>query len=190
MITRLFLSYIVDEAKKLSHAEQVAMMLEFRSSLQFLSKRKKEIKNDALLQKFASVLRVKVIPVFDQFPLSFFSLPLGEKQSVLKEKIPQNSSLDSSLAHILSFFTAEEIQKQFSRFLNMFADVPKKLFVKSVRDIDSSTRADIRSRYQDSFVVFKVEKNLLGGMQIYNQGKLSDATWKGKVDALSRSLSK
>ncbi len=189
MITRLFLSYIVDETRKLSPAQQEEMMMAFRVALKLLGTRKKEMKEVPLLQKFVSVLQSNVIPCFDQFPLSFFSLPLSQKQAILKEKISQDSCLNSSLIHIFSFFTAEDVQKQLSRFLNIFSSRSRKLFVKSVRDVDGVTRADIRSHYPEDFIVFKVQKTLLGGMQIYNQGKLFDATWKGKVDALNHMLS-
>ena len=189
MITRLFLSYIVDEAKKLPTPQQEELMGLVRAALPLLDKNKKGVRDNALLQSFASVIRVQVVPCFDQLPLSFFSLPLTQKQSILKNTISQDTCLHRSLFHILSFFTAEEIQKQLARFLIVFSEHPKKLFVKSASEIDSSLRADIRAHYPDNFIIFKIQRGLLGGIQIYHQGKLSDATWKGKLDAMSSMLS-
>ena len=95
MITRLFISYIIDETKKMPATQQMEMMSEFRVALKILGKKKKEVKDSVLLQNFASVIRAKVVPVFDEFPLSFFSLPFLEKQSLLKEKISQLIALNA-----------------------------------------------------------------------------------------------
>jgi len=87
--------------------------------------------------------------------------------------------------------TVEQISRQIRLYLSRYSDVSF-WKVQSPRDMDTHEAETIRKNIakisKNPFVEFSVSGDLLGGVRVFAEGKMYDASWLKQVKQVSRSV--
>ena len=61
--------------------------------------------------------------------------------------------------------------------------------MQSPREIDSELKSEIRENlnkdFESSFPVFQINKNLIGGLRVFVDGKSHDYSWFSRISSIS-----
>ena len=117
----------------------------------------------------------------------FYELPDAEQRDRLLKFFPQKSVFFSTLRSTLLIRSSQEITEDIVFFLREFLLSPR-LIVQSPLECDLKTKHDIRAylakSYPKSFVSFSVNKQLIGGIRFFVDGKVDDLSWFSRIQAL------
>lgn len=112
-----------------------------------------------------------------------------EYQTELANKlIKSDSNISASLRRLLVQYSYQEISSGIAN-LSRDAAGEKLLIIQSPRTIDIELKKEIRSHFEKHnphlFPIFQVNKNLIGGMRVFNGGELKDNSWFARVTQLT-----
>jgi hypothetical protein len=106
--------------------------------------------------------------------------------------IPQTSRFCKTLQRAVSRFSSQEMTEEIQSFLERFFNAPR-ILVQSPISCDVKTQREIRQYFSkthpESFPVFSINNQLIGGIRFFINGKVQDFTWFSKVQKI-RNLAK
>lgn len=200
MQEKLFLSFIYHITRELSPADAIklypsvkdvidddrAMLESFRDSFVFFQKEHfNSEKAQLILQAFAIYIETTLVDVIDQLAIEFFIQGEESKSKVLKNILDLNKVSEKVLYDFLIISSYEEVQNSLKKLVFKINPAKENIVIQTARQCDLSFKKDIRKEFKENgFVRFQVNKTLLGGMLVYQNGVLSDSSWLGKIKAL------
>jgi hypothetical protein len=107
-----------------------------------------------------------------------------DKREVVEKLIKGESSLAKSLREVLVRKTYQQIASEIFKLAQSVETTPY-LVVQSPREIDLKLKREIREklseRAKSSFPIFQINRKLVGGLRIFEDGKSLDHSWLSKV---------
>ncbi len=118
----------------------------------------------------------------------FFKAP-GERKKFLDKFLTGNSYFLREFEDLVLFSTYQDLNDTAQNLLNKLKEAPI-VIVESAASIDSDTKTQIRKYFiktkEFSFVEFRINKNIIGGVRVFVDGTLVDLSWMGKLRGLSK----
>jgi F0F1-type ATP synthase delta subunit len=180
MIEKLFLSYmhksISIEEKSL---EDIADALKYIQGTPSLNKKTPE-----LVINFAKELESKTAHYLDKLDSQFDLESQEKKESILNDLIKGDDLFSKTNKQVILNNSFAKIQTELAQIITQVTG-KERVVIQSARECSTQVKEEIRTKYQtNGFVVFQINKSLLGGMKIYHEQKLIDSSWYGKILAL------
>ena len=170
----------------------IGALEEIRDAFLFFKKQHFESSNLLnILKAFVKFIELEIIPAVDSLPISFFVSNEKERRSIL-DKVIQKESLSKGVIYdFILNASFEEVQNTIKNVIFKIYPERKNIMVQTARECNSELKNEIRTKFGDnSFVSFRVSKNLLGGMLTYKNGKIINSSWLGKIISLKGLRSK
>lgn len=211
MIEKLFISFVYDLLNRLGHdffskeektldaldfdgtdllilKSEKDFLIDFKKALSLLtlsSNSKKE--ESALLKCFTTYLSNNIIPVFDKISVKFFIANADEKTTLLEKIFTDQGKFIGLLKNFLGISTIEESHRVFSMIAKKAYLQTQNVIIQSAAECTPSLKNEIRKHFgQKTYVAFQVNSSLLGGMLVYNDGRIIDSSWLGKISSLRK----
>jgi hypothetical protein len=92
------------------------------------------------------------------------------------------SPLGITLKTIFKKNTADSFTRKASRFLEGYGK--SIVYIQTATELNAKTKAKVRSSLADTYVIFKIENNLLGGIRVVKKGTIYDATWNSVLTTI------
>ncbi len=126
------------------------------------------------------------------FPLDYFKLNYSDQIEAVNTVIKSNSALASTLKQILTDNSYQEILNGIQNLAERSFNSPL-VIIQSPCEIDLETKKEIRDKVSDEtkktcLPIFQVNKNLIGGLRIFIDGKVADFSWMGRINLIITSL--
>lgn len=95
--------------------------------------------------------------------------------------------LDKKLKDIenLNFLTTEEkelLQKVYSKAQEIIVEVP----IKITEEEKNKIKQELSQKFSTAFLIFRTNKELLGGIRVYINGELQDSSWKQELNRINQ----
>jgi hypothetical protein len=136
-----------------------------------------------LAKHFVTYLNAELLPAFDALPTDLDFLSTKDKTAVL-DGLAKTNSAGKWLAHLLESSTAHQVQSSLAVLVRRLAPELGSVIVKSPATPNVEFKKNVRKHFKTDFVVFTTDTSLLGGILIYRNGMLTDASWLGKIKSL------
>lgn len=122
-------------------------------------------------------------------PLDYFKLSYKEQLETANKVIKSNSELAVSLKEILTDNSYQEILNGIFSFLQKSFSSPL-VIIQSPCEIELETKKEIREKVSQEtqktcLPIFQVNKNLIGGLRIFVDGKVTDYSWMGAINLIT-----
>jgi len=136
----------------------------------------------------ADYIMSEVASLLDRIPLIFFAQRIEKKREYLLAK----TKLPDVFVEALSTMTYQTIfEALFTYLQRAVRDIPY-VVVQFARDPEASVKKEMREHfkkeYTEVFPMFQVNKTLYGGMRVFINGKVTDQTWRGKIEQFTSKL--
>lgn len=160
----------------------------FSDPLAFTARIREEmdgIKSDtAIREALARYLAREIAPVLSILPEEFFNQSLPERRATLSDKLPAAQSAVGRLSiETLSYGSYQDLTSKLARLARSFVFSPLVVvqsaapLAKDVRKIDEA----LSKNYPFSVITFLTVPSLGGGLRIFADGALVDASWLGRL---------
>jgi F0F1-type ATP synthase delta subunit len=173
-------------AEYLSKASESSFIDDLKEALKLL-KANPEVANKNLAQVLAQYMLNDFSKAFNHLNAAFYASSEKQQKEKLKQLFPADTSLFHSLRNILAVNSVQETAEEIVGFLKDLFNSPRVL-VQSPLECDEKTKSDIRTHFHaqfpQSFVVFHVNPQLIGGIRFFVDGKVNDLSWFSKVQAI------
>ncbi len=125
----------------------------------------------------------------DSLAIDFYMLSQKEQEAHAEKLLKSDSLLGETLKEIVVTLTAQELMSQISEFTRKVKETPY-ILVQSPREVDHDLKQAIREQLREeygelSFAVFQINRNLIGGMRIFADGKVVDNSWLSRINYIS-----
>lgn len=122
-------------------------------------------------------------------PVDYFKLKYSEQIETVNKVIKSNSELAISLKQILTDYSYQEILNGIFSLLQKSFSSPL-VIIQSPCEVDFETKKEIREKVSQEtqktcLPIFQVNKNLIGGLRIFVDGKVSDYSWMGAINLIT-----
>lgn len=155
----------------------------------FLKNSPVKLEKNMFLQAIASFLVNNFANDVYSLPLSYFKLTYKDQKEAAEQVIKSNSELANTLKEILTDYSYQEI-------LNGIQSLAEKTFqsplvvVQSPTEMELETKKEIRENLSQSLnqvclPIFQVNKNLIGGLRLFVNGKVSDLSWIARINLIT-----
>ena len=126
-----------------------------------------------------------VLNVFKSFLINDFVPILDERQALESSQ----SKLARVSNKILSKYSDQDINREIVNYL-FDQEKSQRILIQSAAFLSPAEkhhiRTNLKKKFPDKFVVFEINRDLLGGMRVYKQGKLLDASWLSQINELTK----
>ncbi|KKP39665.1 MAG: hypothetical protein UR28_C0005G0038 [Candidatus Peregrinibacteria bacterium GW2011_GWF2_33_10] len=126
--------------------------------------------------------------LIDDLDDDFFFTDLKKRHEYLAKIFPHQNFLAQNLSELIAFSTYQELNELCYQALAQICD-SRLIIVQSPIQIIGVLKKDIRKYFLDkyaySFVDFRVEKDIIGGVRIVSAGDVDDYSWADKIKKLS-----
>jgi hypothetical protein len=126
----------------------------------------------------------EILPLLDSLPADLDFLSVQDKRAKL-EALAKTDLASRWLAHLLDTSTVHQVQSSLAEMVGQLAPELGHVLVKSPMAFDAEFKKSLRKTFKSDFVIFTTDKNLLGGLLTYRNGRLMDDSWLGKIKALA-----
>ena len=192
MIEKVFLGFIYDLINKTYPikfklpSEEADIFGLIKESINFLAETNNlELESTEGLKVFVNFLEEKVVPEIDKIPATFFVDSVKNKRDFLQKNISHSGLMWNVLCNLLTTCSFEELQSELSNLVLRVYPNRFSLLIQSARECEPKLKLEIRSYNKDKFYVsFQIQKSLLGGMRVYANSVLQDASWLGRISLL------
>lgn len=146
-------------------------------------------KDNALLKAVAQFLVKNFAKKLDSIPLDYYRLSKSDQRKKVEEMVKSDGFIGQSLKDLLVDYSLQELNQGLADFIRQITN-SSYILVQSPREISKETKEDIRMQlYQkfgeSSFPVFQINKNLIGGLRVFVDGKVADHSWLGRINYLT-----
>lgn len=172
-------------ASFLSTVSEKQFVDDLTSALKFLKQQAQP--TSGLLKALAQYLLNDFPENFDQLDRQFFAKSEAERKTTLTKLFPEKSRLSTTIRDYLFVYSPQEIGEAIVFFLREVLQSPR-IIIQSPLECDTETKSSIRKnfreKYPQSFIVFSVNTQLIGGIRFFVDGKVDDLSWFSKVQQL------
>lgn len=138
----------------------------------------------ATLRFFAENFATKL----DALGSSFYLLPYEERKKKAEQLIESDSHVASALRDLVVTNSYQEITEALEQLSKVVADGAT-IVVQSPRDVEPELKKEIREKlnadYPLSFPIFQINRQLIGGLRVFINGKSHDLSWFSQVQKLT-----
>jgi F0F1-type ATP synthase delta subunit len=122
-------------------------------------------------------------------PLNYFKLSYKDQQETVNEVIKSNSELANALKEILTDYSYQEILNGIQTLAKNTLNSPL-VIIQSPTEIDLEIKKDIHQNLNANLQkiclpIFQVNKNLIGGMRLFVDGKVTDLSWIARINLIT-----
>lgn len=173
-------------AEYLAKATESDFVDDLKDALKLL-RENPDLQSKHLAHVFAQYFLVQFPQGFDQLDAGFYKSSEAAQKTKLQELFPGNTLFFRQLRNAVGVNSIQETAEEIVAFLKELYGSPR-IIVQSPLECDRATKADIRNHFQtsspNSFVVFHVNQQLIGGIRFFVDGKVNDLSWFSKVQAI------
>lgn len=125
----------------------------------------------------------------DRLDIDFYMLSQEKQEKHIAEILSSDSLLGETLKEIVITLTSQELMSQISDFTRKVQETPY-ILVQSPREIAHDLKQEIREQLREeygerAFPVFQINRNLIGGMRLFIDGKVIDNSWLSRINYIS-----
>ncbi|MBI5755267.1 F0F1 ATP synthase subunit delta [Candidatus Peregrinibacteria bacterium] len=140
------------------------------------------------IQNYKTFEKNKFLETFSRYLVTDFAALL-DKVTHANSTVPKTYGLfGTMLLETLEENSYQEITEEVSRFLEKTKKSPSTI-VQTARNISSTFREEIRKKLLGMnpmiFPIFQVNRNLIGGMRIFSNGKTLDESWFSRINTIT-----
>lgn len=144
--------------------------------------------NRGFSSALAGYIMNEVGTLFDRIPMDFYGMTVTQKKAFLEDK----AKLPPIFVHSLSSMTYQENFESLFQFLKVVDPETPYIVVQMARDTESETKKEMRdsfkAKYKSAFPLFQVSKHLYGGVKLFVDGKVTDESWRGKIERFASQI--
>lgn len=144
----------------------------------------KSIAKSDFFKALLKFLNTDLARKMDLLDSRYYLMEKPDREKVVNELIKGESLLADSLRNILVNYTYQQICENINSLSSIIADAPY-IVVQSPREvtpeIKKEVRAELYEKYPLSFPVFQINKKLIGGLRIFENGTTNDHSWLSRV---------
>lgn len=144
----------------------------------------KTIAKSHFFKAFLEFLNTDLARKIDLLDSNYALLQKPEREEVVENLIKGDSLLASSLKSILVNYTYQQICENINSLSQLISTSPY-VVVQSPREITPEMKREIRKqineKHPSSFPVFQINKKLIGGIRIFENGTTEDHSWLSRV---------
>ncbi len=148
-----------------------------------------EHKQNAFLDAIATFVSAEFGYRLDRLDSSFFFDPLDERRETLKNLFPGDSDLSYTMRDLFIQNTYQELTQKAYHLLSELKE-PYTIVMQTPVEMDADKRKAIRQAFNEKheyvFVEFQVNPPIIGGMRVFENGKVVDHSWLAKVQAITQ----
>lgn len=142
------------------------------------------LKKNAFFTAFLSFVVHELARKIDYLDGEFYLMPKDSRRKFVDKLINSDSGLAEALKDILTNNTYHQIGSETNSLAIKIKDAPY-LVVQSPRAMTADLKKEIREhlleKYPYSLPVFQINKKLIGGIRIFQDGKTIDHSWLARV---------
>lgn len=147
-----------------------------------------EYKKSKFFKAFVKFLTEKLAASLDKLPATFYKADHEEQIKIVEKLIASESTVAKALKNLIVTNSYQELASEINELCKNIAEAPYVL-VQSPREIDSELKVEIRENlnkdFESSFPVFQINKNLIGGLRVFVDGKSHDYSWFSRISSIS-----
>jgi F0F1-type ATP synthase delta subunit len=178
-LPKSFVEYLTDVSEK-----QFLKDVELASIFAKSGYRNVSLRKNGFFNAMAQFLTNELVAKLDFLDSEIALMKEKEKREVAAKLIKGESTLAKSLRDILSRKTYQQIASAIFKLAQNVDKTPY-LLVQSPREIDLELKREIRESLSEtaknSFPIFQINRKLVGGLRIFEDGKSLDHSWLSKV---------
>lgn len=144
---------------------------------------------NVLLVAVAHYFAIDFPAVFDNLDKVYYGSSWEEQKEKLDELLPEKGLFYDTLKSYLLVESPQDLTESIIVFLQDICNSPR-LLVQSSAECDSTTKTEIRGhfakKYPQSFVQFRVNSQLIGGIRFFVDGEVDDHSWFGRIQDIKR----
>ncbi len=154
-------------------------------SFEIDSEHKKNIFIDAILLFVSLEFGYRL----DKLDSSFFFEDLNKRKEILKHLFPGDSDFSYTMRDIFIQNTYQELTYKACQLLSSVKD-SYTIVVQTPIEISDEKRIMIRQFFNEKrdyvFVEFKINPQIIGGMRVFENGRVIDHSWLAKIQAMTQ----
>ena len=142
------------------------------------------LRGNAFFKAFSHFLSHELAMKIDYLDGSFYLLPTAKRNEVVDKMIAADSPLAQALKDILVNFTYQQLTDSINKLISTTVDVPYLLVQSPIEmemEMKRETRKKLAEKNQYALAVFQINKKLIGGIRIFEDGKVQDHSWLSRV---------
>ncbi len=177
-IPRTFKKYLVTATEK-TFINDLGLIVRFSND-----SKNSEIKGNEFFKHLVEFLNSELALKIDHINGDFYLLNKKERIEIVEKLIKGESTLAQTLKTILVNFTYQQLTQEVFTLGSIVMDAPY-ILVQSPREIDTELKREIRNqlteKYPASLPAFQINRKLIGGLRIFENGKSIDHSWISRV---------
>lgn len=147
-------------------------------------------KNNKLMEAVASFLTQDLSGKLYHLDSDYAKVSRKKQTEIVKALIKSDTTLGSALKDIFLNNSHQEIYEAISNFSQSVSDSPY-VIVQTPAEIDAKFKKEIRTQLNEDlktecFPIYQVNKNLIGGLRIFINGKVTDNSWLGRINFITQ----
>ncbi len=161
------------------------MLKDFEALIIFTHQPKdKAIAKSHFFKALLEFLNTDLARKIDFLDSNYYLLQKPEREEVVENLIKGDSLLANSLKSILVNYTYQQISESINNLSQIISDSPY-IVVQSPREVTPEMKKEIRKQINEkhplSFPVFQINKKLIGGLRVFENGTTEDHSWLSRV---------
>jgi len=179
------LSVPVQFKSYLEQANADSFIEDLKTVVQFIQDSKNTVlKENAFFKALLQFITEDLARKIDHLNGDFYLLPASERSEIVDKLINADSQLAETLKNMLTNFTYQQIANEIQELGKRISNTPY-ILVQSPREIDHELKKDIRMALSKenplSFPTFQINRKLIGGIRVFQDGKVKDHSWISRV---------
>jgi F0F1-type ATP synthase delta subunit len=170
----------------LTNVSEKDFLMDIAEIMEFLKNNKFNI-NNLFLDSIVKYVSEDFGYVLDELTNEFFFSSLDKRFNYLSQIFQGSTYFDREIKELIMFGTYQELNEFCFDALNKIKETLL-IVVQSPIQINSDTKKEMRkyflNKYSNSFIEFRINKEIIGGIRIFSNGKIEDHSWMFKIRRL------
>ena len=142
------------------------------------------VKKSKLFKALVSFLTGDLARKIDLLDNEYYLYQVSDRQKIVDKLINSDSRLAETIKNILLNQTYQQISSEIYKLSSKVKQTPYTL-VQSPREIPTELKKEIRDNLrkdnEDIYPIFQINKKLIGGIRIFQDGQSTDMSWLSRV---------
>lgn len=173
--------YIKKEGE--SFIEDIEQTIQYLKDPQRIS-----IKENGFLNSVAEFLSNTFINDIYKLPILFYKEDRKTQNEAVSKIIKSDSLLANTLKEMITENSYQELLEGLTKFLQATKDAPY-IVVQTPIELDAAKKIEIKDKLKEKYTtcspIFQINKNLIGGLRIFIDGKVQDFSWLGRINYIT-----
>lgn len=148
------------------------------------SNKDQNLKNNKLFEKIVEFLTTELAMKMDIINSEFCLLSSPKRREIAEELIPGESEAAISIREIMVNYSYQQICAEIYDLCSRVKEAPY-ILIQSPREIDHELKRKIRKNFLEqspyNFPIFQINKKLIGGIRIFENGHSTDNSWLSRI---------